>query len=160
MMKLLAIPLLLLTAAAAPAPKTPVAKSEVKENQVKKTRVTSTLDAQRLLSNKGVSLQWIDWSNRDRGSVYVARGPVWHLTAAQAEAGGPGRLWVKGEIVSIEQGSFTLRGTIRISETPDRGRSCEATRDWHFAITQNRPYYRLRDFEWCDYLTDYIDIYF
>ena len=41
-----------------------------------------------------------------------------------------------------------------------QSRICEKTKDWHFAITQGRPYYRLREFEWCDGLTDYIDLYF
>ena len=49
---------------------------------------------------------------------------------------------------------------IRIADAPDPGRMCEATKSWHFAVTQNRRYYRLREFEWCDGLTDYIDIYF
>jgi hypothetical protein len=40
------------------------------------------------------------------------------------------------------------------------GRRCEQTGEWRFAVTQNRKYWRLRQFEWCDYLTDYIDIYF
>jgi hypothetical protein len=122
------------------------------------TRVTSPRDAQRLLSSSGVTLQWIDWNTR--GSVHVVRGPLWRISASQAQAGGPGRLQLDGDIVAVGPGSFTLRGTIRIIDTPDRGRRCEATKDWHFAITQHRPYYRLREFEWCDGLTDYIDIHF
>ena len=55
---------------------------------------------------------------------------------------------------------FVFDGTIRIADTPDAGRRCEADKVWHFAVTQNRPYWRLREFEWCDGLTDYIDIYF
>ena len=63
-------------------------------------------------------------------------------------------------MTEIGTGYFTFKGTIRIKDTPDRNRSCEKTKNWHFAVTQNRPYFRLREFEWCDYLTDYIDIYF
>jgi len=122
------------------------------------TQVTSRTDAQRLSAAKGVTLQWIDWNTR--GSVYVVQGRTWHVSATQAEAGGPGRLQVDGDIVRIAPGGFILRGTIRIVDTPDRGRRCEATRDWPFAVTQNRPYYRLRAFEWCDGLTDYVDIHF
>ena len=54
----------------------------------------------------------------------------------------------------------TFIGTIRIADTPDRGRLCEQTKSWRFAITQRRKYYRLREFEWCDGLTDYIDLHF
>jgi hypothetical protein len=142
MRPLLLLPIALLTAAAPP----------------ERTRVSSPRDAQRLLAAKGVTLQWIDWNTR--GSVRVVRGPVWRLTATQAQARGPGRLYVDGTVVEIGAGYFVLRGTVRMTDTPDLGRRCEATKDWHFAVTQNRPYYRLREFEWCDGLTDYIDIYF
>lgn len=84
---------------------------------------------------------------------------MWTLRAAQAGSGG-GRLFLDGSILEIGEGFFTFRGTIRITDTPDAGRSCERDKTWHFAITQNRPYYRLREFGWCDGLTDYIDIYF
>jgi hypothetical protein len=122
------------------------------------TRISSARDAQRLLSSKGVTLQWIDWNTR--GSVKIVRGAPWRLTAAQAEAGGSGRLFMDGSVTEIGKGYFTFRGIIRISDTPDPGRKCEANKDWHFAITQNRSYYRLREFEWCDQLTDYVDIHF
>lgn len=122
------------------------------------TRIASQRDAARLVATKGATLQWIDWNTR--GTVKVVRGPVWRLTATQAQAGGPGRLFVDGTITEIGEGYFTLSGTIRITDTPDAGRKCEATKDWHFAVTQKRPYYRLREFEWCDGLTDYIDIHF
>jgi len=120
------------------------------------TRVTSKRDAGRLRAAKGVTLQWIDWNTR--GSVRVVPGRTWLITGAQAQAGGPGRLFLDGTIVAIGRDHFTFRGLIRMTDTPDAGRTCEATKDWHFAITQNRPYYRLREFEWCDGLTDYIDI--
>ncbi|MBB4857633.1 hypothetical protein HNO88_000944 [Novosphingobium chloroacetimidivorans] len=142
MRALLLLPLALLTAAA----------------PGERTRINSARDAQRLLAAKGVTLQWIDWHTR--GSVRVVKGPVWRLTAAQAQAGGPGRLQLDGTVTEIGKGHFTFRGTIRMTDTPDLGRRCEATKDWHFAITQGRPYYRLREFEWCDRLTDYIDIHF
>ncbi len=106
-----------------------------------------------------MTLQWIDWNTR--GSIKVRRdGAIWRLSAAQAEAGGPGRLFLDGTIDEIGAGYFTFNGTIRIADTPDHGRRCEADKTWHFAVTQNRSYYRLREFEWCDGLTDYIDIHF
>ncbi len=123
------------------------------------TRILDRETADRLLRNKGLTLQWIDWNRR--GIAYVANeGGVWKLRGAQAEAGGPGRLFLDGTIAEIGNGHFTFEGTIRIADTPDRGRQCERTKSWHFAVTQNRPYFRLREFEWCDGLTDYIDIYF
>ncbi|WP_228242230.1 hypothetical protein [Porphyrobacter sp. GA68] len=114
----------------------------------------------RLLNNAGVTLQWIGWNQR--GSAFVREeGGVVHLTASQVEVNGPGSLYVTGRVTEIGSDYFTFAGRIDIVNTPDRGRTCSAERaDWRFAVTQNRPYWRLRDFEWCDDLTDYIDIYF
>jgi len=123
------------------------------------TRVLSQADAARLLANTGVTLQWIDWNTRGSASV-TQEGGVWRLRAAQAQAGGAGRLFLDGVVSEIGAGYFTFDGTIRIVDTPDAGRKCEARKTWHFAVTQNRPYYRLREFEWCDGLTDYVDIHF
>ncbi len=123
------------------------------------TRILSKRDARQLLHNAGLTLQWIDWNRR--GTVVVRNdGGRWTLRGAQSEVAGPGRLFLEGRILEIGEGYFTFRGTIRITDTPDRERHCELNKTWHFAVTQNRPYYRLREFEWCDYLTDYIDIYF
>lgn len=123
------------------------------------TRILNQKAAQRLLNNKGLTLQWIDWNQR--GSAIVSReGDLWKLRGAQAEAKGPGRLFLDGTITEIGADYFTFEGKIRITDTPDKGRVCEKDKSWHFAITQNRPYYRLREFEWCDDLTDYVDIYF
>jgi hypothetical protein len=124
----------------------------------KETRILSEADAQRLRANKGLTLQWIDWDTR--GTAIVTPGTPWRLRGSQAAAGGPGRLFLDGAITEIGAGYFTFEGTIRITDTPDLGRSCGADKTWRFAITQNRSYYRLREFEWCDRLTDYIDLYF
>ena len=123
------------------------------------TLVLDRAAAQRLLANKGLTLQWIDWTTRGHARVRRDSG-VWQLRGAQAEAGGPGRLLLDGRIGEIGRDYFTFIGTIRIAETPDRGRLCEQTKSWRFAITQRRKYYRLREFEWCDGLTDYIDLHF
>lgn len=123
------------------------------------TRVLSAKAAQRLAANKGLTLQWIDWNTR--GTAVVRReGKVWRLRGAQAEAGGPGRLFLDGTITEIGADYFTFEGRIAITDTPDAGRKCDKSKTWHFAITQNRRYYRLREFEWCDGLTDYVDIHF
>ena len=114
----------------------------------------------RLINNKGLALQWISWDVR--GTVQARRvGDTLRLSGSQSDPdGGPGRLSLDGEVVEVGPGYFTLQGTIRITDAPDAGRHCEANKLWHFAITQNRQYYRLREFEWCDDLTDYVDIYF
>ena len=122
------------------------------------TRILDKSALARLLANKGVTLQWLDWNTRGTANVRW-QGDTLRLTAAQAKSEA-GRLFLDGVIEEVGRDYFTFRGTIRIEDTPDAGRRCEATKSWHFAVTQNRPYWRLREFEWCDGLTDYIDIYF
>ncbi len=123
------------------------------------TRIIDRSAAQRLIANKGLTLQWIDWNTRGHAVVRRERG-LWKLRGAQAEAGGPGRLFLDGVISEVGRDYFTFVGKIRIADTPDRGRLCEMDKTWHFAITQRRKYYRLREFEWCDGLTDYVDLHF
>ena len=122
-------------------------------------RILDRAAAQRLRANKGVTLQWIDWNTRGTAFVKVEKGR-WTLRAAQAEAGGPGRLFLEGRVTEIGRDYFLFEGTVQILNTPDQGRNCERHGRWRFAITQNRSYWRLREFEWCDGLTDYIDIHF
>jgi hypothetical protein len=123
------------------------------------TRILDRAAAQRLLANKGLTLQWIDWNTRGHAVVRRAGG-TWTLRGAQAEAAGPGRVLLDGTISEIGRDYFIFEGRIRIADTPDRGRLCEQTKTWRFAITQRRKYYRLREFEWCDGLTDYVDVHF
>lgn len=122
------------------------------------TRVLDRDALERLLTNKGVTLQWLGWNQRGTANARMVNGMVL-LTAAQAKSGG-GRLFMDGAVSEIGSDYFVFTGTIRLADTPDTGRRCEATRNWRFAVTQSRPYWRLREFEWCDGLTDYIDIYF
>ncbi len=104
---------------------------------------------ERLLQNKGITLQWIGWN--DRGSVLSRMDDgVLYLTGVQDSSTGPGKLLVDGNVIEIGSDYFILDGTIRITDAPDIGRACEKKKLWHFAITQNRKYYRLREFEWCD----------
>lgn len=126
---------------------------------VEPTRVVDRAAADRLLAAKGVTLQWIGWSQRGSVNASERNGTIF-LTGAQSDTAGPGRLFLDGWIEEVGADYFTFRGKIRITDTPDPGRQCEKDKVWHFAITQNRPYWRLREFEWCDYLTDYVDIYF
>lgn len=125
----------------------------------KATRVISLADLNRIAAPKGMTLQWIDWSQRGEVRVVVDGEGVWHMAGSQT---GPGNEFagVDGVITEVGDKYFILEGTITIENTPDAGRRCEATDQWLFEITQNRKYYRLRRFEWCDGLTDYIDIYF
>jgi hypothetical protein len=122
------------------------------------TRVLDRDALARLLANKGITLQWISWDQRGSANVRW-EGELLRLTAAQAK-GGAGRLFLDGTVREIGTDYFVFRGLIRIENAPDIGRRCETTKDWRFAVTQSRPYWRLREFEWCDGLTDYIDIYF
>jgi hypothetical protein len=123
------------------------------------TRIFDRAAAERLRHNKGVTLQWIDWDHRGSAAVTVTDAR-WTLRAAQAEARGPGRLFLDGTVTEIGRDYFLFDGLVRITDTPDKGRTCEKRDIWRFAVTQNRPYWRIRTFEWCDDLTDYVDIYF
>lgn len=124
------------------------------------TKVTSVDDLSRLINNKGIGLQWMDAAGRGRVRVLVdVDTGRWMLDGSHS---GPNNtsFGVDGFISEVGDKYFTLFGSITIMNTPDQGRECAAFGNWRFEITQNRKYYRLRDFEWCDYLTDYIDIYF
>lgn len=127
--------------------------------QVGGTRILDPAAAERLLGAKGVSLQWISWDYRGSANVWRDEGTI-HLRGSQDASDGPGRLELDGEVREIGSDYFVFDGRISIRDTPDAGRVCEADKLWRFAITQNRPYWRLREFEWCDGLTDYVDIYF
>ncbi len=123
------------------------------------TRVSSAVDATRLKQNSGITLQWIGWEDRGPALVFEDPEGSYRLSGQQSGADG-GRLAVYGAITEIGPGYFVLDGTIEITGTPDADRQCKADRLWRFEVTQGRKYYRMRTFEWCDYLTDYIDIYF
>ncbi|MFU7527521.1 hypothetical protein [Qipengyuania sp. ASV99] len=125
----------------------------------KPTRILSEVDAERLRSVQGITLQWIDWDRRGDVAVSADRDGVWRLSGEQLDESGAG-VRVDGVITEIGADYFKFEGRVQIADTPDRGRSCDATKVWRFEATQRRAYYRLREFEWCDYLTDYIDIYF
>lgn len=158
MIRLTLVPTFALLAACASMPAQPPPQGEVPPAPATATRVLDRAALDRLLANKGVTLHWIDWNTRGTANARW-QGETLLLTAAQAKTGA-GRLFLDGAVEEIGRDFFTFRGTIRIEDAPDAGRRCEATKSWRFAVTQNRPYWRLREFEWCDGLTDYIDIYF
>ncbi len=126
---------------------------------VSSTEVRDLAALEKLRGNAGLTLQWIDWNTR--GILEVSqRGKVVHLSGRQTAANGKGKLKIEGDVLSIDADSFIFRGRIEMMDTPDLGRSCIKNGDSEFAITQGRQYWRMREFEWCDVLTDYIDIYF
>lgn len=125
------------------------------------TRVLSKVDAARLRGLEGMTLQWLSYNQPGRGdaSVTVDEAGVWRLKGEQTGAG-EAAVAVEGFITEIGADYFELVGAITIVNTPDEGRTCEGYGTWRFAVTQKRKYYRLRQFEWCDQLTDYVDFYF
>lgn len=123
------------------------------------TKVLSERDVARLETAQGVTLQWIGWENRGRIDIKPDANGTWQLAGLQKGDAGA-KLTLAGEITEIGDGYFLLDGRIQIFDTPGIGRACQADRIWRFEVTENRAYYRLREFEWCDYLTDYVDIYF
>ena len=122
------------------------------------TRILDRGAADRLRRNKGLTLQWIDWQQRGTARITVDSRGVWRLRGEQSR--GAARIILDGVVTEIGRDYFTFDGQIAINDAPDAGRACLADKTWHFAVTQKRPYWRLREFEWCDELTDYIDIYF
>ncbi len=115
---------------------------------------------EKILGNEGISMQWLGWTE-ERGLLDAFWiGKTLHLKGSQSQKDGTGKLFIDGYVVRVDKTSFIFRGTISITDSPDQGRKCTKNGDSPFAITQNRKYWRMREFEWCDYLTDYIDIYF
>lgn len=143
-MKLIAL-LALLIAAAAAAPSA--------------TQVHDPAALARLRANSGMTLQWIGWETRGRVQV-TERDGVIRLSGAQREPGGAGKVEIDGDLVSIDVRSFTFRGRIVITDTPDPGRLCIRDGEFEFRVTGTRRYWRLQQMEACDGLTDYVDIYF
>ncbi len=112
----------------------------------------------KLISNSGITLQWIGWQKRGKLNATV-KGSVIHLSGGQTGPNGA-KLALDGDVLFVDTDYFIFRGRIAISNTPDAGRHCVKEGESVFQITRNRKYWRLREFEWCDQLTDYVDIYF
>lgn len=123
------------------------------------TRIFDNDAAEKLFGNSGVTLQWIGWEDRGQAWVAIDDHGHWLLTGGQVGQE-DSRMELEGFVTEIGPDYFTFEGTIKIRGAPDRTRLCNTTKVWRFAVTQNRKYWRLREFEWCDGLTDYIDIYF
>lgn len=163
-MKPVALPLLLVLAACTAAPPPEATPSPVAEapspDAPAATRILNQDAAYRLRNNSGITLQWIDWDRRGDANVTVDANGVWHLSGSQSAQDGTGRVSVEGVVTEIGADYFLLDGRVTITDTPDPGRQCAGDKVWRFGVTQGRQYWRLREFEWCDGLTDYVDIYF
>lgn len=163
-MKHVALPVLLAFAActAAPSPEAaPPPPAEAPPPEAPSATSILSQDAgHRLRNNSGMTLQWITWDRRGDVAVTVDADGVWHLSGSQSAQDGTGRVTVDGVVTEIGADYFLLDGRVAITDTPDPGRRCAADRVWRFGVTQGRQYWRLREFEWCDDLTDYVDIYF
>lgn len=123
------------------------------------TRVLSNTDVERLQTEQGLTLQWIGWGERGELSIRVSEEGHWFMSGKQ-DGGEQGVLTVDGFIPEIGPDYFTFDGRIEITDAPTLGRMCSEHKLWRFEATRRRSYYRLREFEWCDRLTDYVDIYF
>lgn len=126
-----------------------------------RTIVDDPAALQRLRRNSGITLQWISFETPARGRVTVSeRGGLVRLRGTQVERNGAGRLELDGDVLRIGASSFTFRGRIAITNTPEPDRECIRNGDYEFRITQRRRYWRLQEMTVCDGLTDYVDIYF
>jgi len=115
----------------------------------------------RLRRNSGITLQWISFETAARGHVVAQmNGGLLHLSGYQRARNSPGRVTLDGDVLRINPRSFFFRGRIVITDTPDRGRNCVRDGTYEFRATGQRRYWRLQDFEACDGLADYVDIYY
>ena len=113
-----------------------------------------------LRHNGGLTLQWISWDYRGRVRVSETGRARPSFRLARPRATAPGGSELDGDVIEIGERSFTFRGRIAITDTPDPGRNCLRDGTYEFRITGRRRYWRLQQMEQCDGLTDYVDIYF
>jgi hypothetical protein len=115
----------------------------------------------RLRRNSGITLQWISFDYAQRGHVIAQmNGGLLHLSGSQSAQHGRGRVTLDGDVLRINPRSFSFRGRIVITDAPDPGRNCVREGIYEFRATGTRRYWRLQNFEACDGLADYVDIYF
>ncbi len=154
MKTLLASLALLLAATGVAAASAPAAPGE-------RTIVNDRTALGRLQRNSGITLQWISFENPGRGHVVAQmNGGLLHLNGAQVARNGRGQVTLDGDVTRINPRSFVFRGRIVITDAPDLGRNCVREGTYEFRATGQRRYWRLQDFEACDGLADYVDIYY
>ena len=121
-----------------------------------RTIVNDRTALNRLRRNSGITLQWLSFESAQRGHVVAQmNGGLLHLNGAQNARGGPGRVTLDGDVLQINPRSFSFRGRIVITDAPDRGRNCVRDGIYEFRVATG-----LQNFEACDGLADYVDIYF
>ena len=126
-----------------------------------RTIVNDRTALNRLRRNSGITLQWIGFETAQRGHLVAQmNGGLLHLSGSQRARTGGGRVTLDGDVLRINPRSFTFRGRIVITDAPDPGRNCVRDGTYEFRATGQRRYWRLQDFEACDGLADYVDIYF
>ncbi|HKX77866.1 MAG TPA: hypothetical protein VJM34_05030 [Novosphingobium sp.] len=126
-----------------------------------RTIVNDRTALNRLRRNSGMTLQWISFESPARGHVVAQmNGGLLHLSGSHSARSGPGRVTLDGDVLRINPRSFFFRGRIVITDAPDRGRNCVREGTYEFRATGQRRYWRLQDFEACDGLADYVDIYY
>lgn len=125
-----------------------------------RTIVKDVRALERLRGNSGLTLQWISWDHRGQVNVREVGEMIYLNGEQRARDGSSAIVSLSGGVSEIGKDYFILQGSLTIQNTPDEGRDCELAGPMEFRVTQNRKYWRLRKFEWCDDLTDYVDIYF
>jgi len=124
---------------------------------VQKTIIQNQAAYERLMHNSGITVQWL-W-HASRGHLKATdTNDVVRLEGTQSNY--EGTLKMKGEVVAISADRFRFRGTILLVDAPDKGKTCERTGDFDFKISGKRKYWRLQQMEFCNGLTDYVDVYF
>ena len=154
MRNVLAALALMLAATGIAAPAAPPAPGE-------RTIVNDPTALGRLRRNSGITLQWISFENPGRGRLVAQmNGGLLHLNGSQVAQNGRGQVTLDGDVIRINPRSFFFRGRIVITDAPDLGRNCVREGTYEFRATGQRRYWRLQDFEACDGLADYVDIYY
>ena len=128
--------------------------------QTGETRIVDPAEAERLLGTHGLTLQWIGWDRPGEAVVTRDADGTYRITGTQRDPSRNASVSINGVITEIGTNYFQLDGNVSITNAPDAGRACSRDKEWYFAVTENRRYWRLREFEWCDGLTDYVDVYF
>jgi hypothetical protein len=115
----------------------------------------------KLLGKHRVSLQWVSWDYFGQATVIDDQGLL-RLTGKQQSRKGDDYLTIEGIINSVDTRSFLFEGKIisKVSHI-NNGQPCLREGKFTFQITNNRPYWRLKEMENpCEQVVDYIDIYF
>jgi hypothetical protein len=82
----------------------PTVQDAISKNLGSATSILDQVAAQRLMNNKGVTIQWISWDHRGKAAVSV-KNDRWYLKASQRarpKDGTPnGELNLEGQVIEI-----------------------------------------------------------